>query len=125
MSSRSLWSSRRQTHTQATTWHHVTTGATEHRSEAPKKGQEDFLEEVTSKLSATREKDTRGTRPLSRQQEPKLEGHTENIRKPYSLGKKTKEYSFFLMCKFNEILGPFHALQTVLHSRTTQEGPTQ
>lgn len=48
---------------------HTTTGATEHRSEDPKKGQQDFLEEVASKLSATRKKDPRGTwpplRPLS------------------------------------------------------------
>lgn len=44
-------------HTHATAWYHGTTGATKHGSEETKKGQEDFLEEVTSKLSATRKKD--------------------------------------------------------------------
>lgn len=34
------------------------TQAPMHRSEEPKKGQEDFLEEVSSKLRATRKKDT-------------------------------------------------------------------
>lgn len=48
------------------------TQAPMHRSEEPKKGQEDFLEEVSSKLSATRKKDTASSeegRILSREYE--------------------------------------------------------
>lgn len=63
-------------HAQATAWYHVTTEATEHRSEEPKKGQEDFLEEVTSKLSVTRKKDT-----ASLEEESKLPREDKEVKR--------------------------------------------